>query len=63
MNNFDELTAHDSVQDDLTRLIELVAGFKLDVGIEVEAPWEETPAVIEAFLSRRITGKAVLRVH
>src|SRR5215207_1742142 len=63
LNNFDELTAHDSVQDDLTRLIALVAGFKLDVGVGVEAPWEETPAVIEAFLSRRITGKAVLRVH
>jgi hypothetical protein len=40
-----------------------VAGFKLDAGVEVEAPWEETPAVIEAFLSRRITGKAVLRVR
>jgi NADPH2:quinone reductase len=47
---------------DLSRLARLVAERKLTPPVELEAPWQETAAAIQALLTRAISGKAVLHV-
>ena len=47
---------------DLTRLLTLAAGGRLDTHIGYEGSWRDTPAAMRAILERRITGKAVLTV-
>jgi NADPH:quinone reductase-like Zn-dependent oxidoreductase len=63
LDHFDEFRGPASIHTDLKLLLELVATFKLDVGVEVEEAWQNTPQVIQAFLDRRIAGRAVLRVR
>ncbi|WUJ69228.1 zinc-binding dehydrogenase [Kribbella soli] len=62
LDDLDEVTAHDRLHADLVRLVRLVAEFKLDVGVEVERPWQEAAEVIAAVRERQIKGRAVLRV-
>ena len=47
---------------DLARLLDLVAAGRLDCSIALETSWREAAEAIEAFVDRRIAGKAVLRV-
>jgi NADPH:quinone reductase-like Zn-dependent oxidoreductase len=47
---------------DLERLVELVAGGRLDCSVDRECSWREAAAAIDALMERRIAGKAVLRV-
>jgi NADPH:quinone reductase-like Zn-dependent oxidoreductase len=47
----------------LERLAAMVAAGSLKPHISREASWQETGAVAQALLDRRITGKAVLHVH
>ena len=63
LDDLDEVTAHDSIHTDLKRLVELVAGVKLDVGVGVEEPWQNAAAVIQGVLENRIEGRVVLRVR
>lgn len=63
LDELDEVTAHDRIHTDLTRLLELVSTFKLDVGVGLEEPWWNAPEVIQAVLDNGITGRAVLRVR
>jgi NADPH2:quinone reductase len=53
---------HSDTAGDLSRLARLVAERKLTPPVELEAPWQETPAAIEALLTRAISGKAVMHV-
>jgi hypothetical protein len=62
LNLPDELAAHASAATDLTRLCTLVADGHLDAQVEFEGSWREPGPAIEALLSRRIGGKAVLHV-
>ena len=62
LNQFDETRAHASGTGDLERLCALVADGRLDGQIELEHSWREPAVAIEAFLHRRIGGKAVLHV-
>src|SRR5690242_155549 len=62
LNLPDELAAHASATTDLTRLCTLVASGQLDAQVEFEGSWREPAPAIEALLSRRIGGKAVLHV-
>jgi NADPH2:quinone reductase len=57
-----ELARSGSGALDLARLAGMVADGHLDVGIARDEPWTEAGAVIESFLRREITGKAVLRI-
>ncbi|WP_427893872.1 zinc-binding dehydrogenase [Kribbella sp. GL6] len=63
LDDLDEVTAHDTLHADLVRLVRLVAETKLDLGVEVERPWQEAAEVIDAVRERRIKGRAVLRVR
>jgi NADPH:quinone reductase-like Zn-dependent oxidoreductase len=63
LGDLDEVTAQDTIHTDLKRLVDLVAAFKLDVGVEVEESWRNTADVVEAVLDRRIKGRAVLRTR
>ncbi len=58
-----ELTAHASGTRDLSRLCALAAGGRLDGQVEMEASWREATPCLDALLSRRIGGKAVLHVR
>lgn len=49
-----------SVAEDLKGLAQLVARGQLNPRIDVQAPWTEASEIIQRFLDRRITGKAVL---
>ena len=62
LNQFDETRAHASGTSDLERLCALVADGRLDGQVELEHSWREPAVAIEAFLHRRIGGKAVLHV-
>jgi NADPH:quinone reductase len=62
LNNFDEITAHDSATCDLTRLCALVAEGRLDCRIELERSWRDHAKAIDALVSRRVGGKVVLHV-
>ena len=57
-----ELSRSESGALDLARLAGMVADRHLDVGITRDEPWTAASAVIESFLRREITGKAVLRI-
>jgi NADPH:quinone reductase len=57
-----ELARSGSGALDLARLVGMVADGHLDVGIEREAPWSDAASVVDAFLRREITGKAVLHI-
>ncbi|HEY3556761.1 MAG TPA: zinc-binding dehydrogenase [Kribbella sp.] len=63
LDDLDEVTAHDTLHADLVRLVRLVAEVKLDLGVEVERPWQEAAAVLDAVRERRIRGRAVLWVQ
>ncbi len=57
-----ELTAHASGSSDLARLCVLAADGRLDAQIELECSWRQPAEAINALLSRRIGGKAVLHI-
>ncbi|MEY2516872.1 MAG: NADPH:quinone reductase [bacterium] len=57
---FDELQHTQSTAADLTRLAALVAAGELDTQIDLELPWQQAGAAIEALIERRVAGKAVL---
>jgi NADPH2:quinone reductase len=50
------------VGPDLSRLARLVASGRLNVPIEVEAPWAEIAEVAQKLTERAFTGKAVLHI-
>ena len=62
LNLFDELACHASGAGDLARLCALLAEGRLDGQIELEASWRDPAPALDAFLERRIGGKAVLHV-
>jgi NADPH2:quinone reductase len=62
LNLPDELAAHGSGTADLTRLAALVVDGRPDGQIEFEVSWRQHAFAIDAVLSRRIGGKAVLHV-
>jgi NADPH:quinone reductase len=62
LNLPDELASHASGTSDLTRLCKLMADGRLDGQIELEGSWREPAGALDAFLERRIGGKAVLHV-
>lgn len=62
LNLPDELAAHASACNDLTRLCALLADGRLDGQVEFEGSWRQPGPAIDALLHRRIGGKAVLRV-
>jgi NADPH:quinone reductase-like Zn-dependent oxidoreductase len=62
LNLPDELAAHASAANDLTRLCTLAAGGRLDGQVELECSWRQPGPAIDALLNRRIGGKAVLHV-
>jgi len=62
LNLPDELAAHASTSSDLARLCTLVAEGRLDPQVELEESWREAAAALDALLTRRIGGKAVLHV-
>jgi NADPH:quinone reductase-like Zn-dependent oxidoreductase len=47
---------------DLATLVQLTAGGRLHPEVGVFADWEQTPQVIEAIVSRRVRGNAVLAI-
>ena len=51
-----------SRRTDLSRLAGLVASGRLNVRIEVEAPWAEVAEVAQKLTERAFTGKAVLHI-
>ena len=57
-----ELAAHASGSSDLARLCVLAADGRLDAQIELECSWRQAGEAIDALLSRRIGGKAVLHI-
>jgi NADPH:quinone reductase len=57
-----ELTAHGSGSSDLVRLCTLAAEGRLDAQIELECSWRQPAEAIDALLTRRIGGKAVLHI-
>jgi NADPH:quinone reductase-like Zn-dependent oxidoreductase len=59
---FDELRRERSGGRDLEPLAGLVAAGELDCSIEHEASWRVAGAAIEALMSRRVRGKAVLNI-
>src|SRR5207247_137514 len=61
LNLLDELPLRDTAGD-LSRLLLLMQQQKLVAPLELEASWREIDGAIEALLTRKISGKAVLRV-
>jgi NADPH:quinone reductase len=61
LDEYDDVTARDAIHTDLRRLVELVAAFKLDVGVAVEDSWGTARELIQGVRERRITGRVVLR--
>jgi D-arabinose 1-dehydrogenase-like Zn-dependent alcohol dehydrogenase len=62
LNLPDELASHASGADDLTRLCALATAGRLDGQVELECSWRQPAPAIDALLTRRIGGKAVLHV-
>jgi len=62
LNLPDELAAHASAADDLTRLCALAAGGRLDGQVELQCSWRQPGPAIDALLNRRVGGKAVLHI-
>ena len=62
LNLLDELPGM-NVASDLARLVGLLERRKLTAPVALEAPWQDVDRAIDAFLARRISGKAVLHVH
>lgn len=51
-----------AASEDLTRLVQLVAGRQLRTPIEVEASWHDIGEIAQRLLQRQFTGKAVLHL-
>jgi NADPH:quinone reductase-like Zn-dependent oxidoreductase len=62
LNSFDELVAHASGAEDLTRLCGLVLSGALDVRIGVETSWRGTADVLPDYLAGRTRGRTVLHI-
>lgn len=62
LNMPDEIARHASGASDLRRLCALVAEGRLDPQVALEDSWRNATAAMEALLSRRVAGKAVLHV-
>jgi NADPH:quinone reductase-like Zn-dependent oxidoreductase len=62
LNLFEELDAQASAASGLARLCALVASRHLDAQIELEGSWRDPALAIDALLTRRMGGKAVLHV-
>lgn len=54
---------HADTAADLDRLLRLIQHRSLVAPVELEAPWQNAADAIEALLTRRITGKAVLHIR
>lgn len=61
LNLFDELPRMNGAES-LARLAQLLAQQRLTAAVELEAPWQELDRAIDAVLTRKISGKAVLHV-
>ena len=61
LNLFDELPRMNAASA-LARLVRLLEDGRLKAPVELEAPWQELGAAIEALLARTISGKAVLHI-
>jgi NADPH:quinone reductase-like Zn-dependent oxidoreductase len=61
LNLFDELPRMDAASA-LARLVRLVEAGRLTAPVELEAPWQDVGAAIDALLTRAISGKAVLHI-
>lgn len=61
LNLIDELSRMNATSA-LARLVRLLDDGRLTAPVELEAPWQETAAAIDALLARTISGKAVLHV-
>jgi NADPH:quinone reductase-like Zn-dependent oxidoreductase len=61
LNLFDELPRMNGAHA-LARLVRLLADGRLRAPVELEAPWQELGAAIDALLTRTISGKAVLHI-
>lgn len=61
LNLFDELARMNAAAA-LARLVGLLESGRLRAPVELEAPWEELGAAIDALLSRTISGKAVVHI-
>jgi NADPH:quinone reductase-like Zn-dependent oxidoreductase len=61
LNLFAELSRMNAASA-LARLVRLLEDGRLTAPVELEAPWQEIRAAIDALLTRRISGKAVLHV-
>jgi NADPH:quinone reductase-like Zn-dependent oxidoreductase len=61
LNLLDELSRMNAA-DALACLVRLLDDGRLTAPVELEAPWQETGAAIDALLTRAISGKAVLHV-
>jgi NADPH:quinone reductase-like Zn-dependent oxidoreductase len=61
LNLFDELPRMNGAND-LARLVRLLDDGRLQAPVELEAPWQELGAAIDALLTRTISGKAVLHI-
>jgi NADPH:quinone reductase-like Zn-dependent oxidoreductase len=59
---FDELRHTRSGGADLRRLADLIAAGRLKAPIDTVASWSEAAEAIDALLSRRVAGKAVLTI-
>ena len=62
LNLFDELPRMNAAEA-LARLVRLLDDGRLKAPVELEAPWQEIGAAIDALLTRTISGKAVLHVE
>lgn len=62
LNLFDELPRMNAANA-LARLVRLLDDGRLEAPVELEAPWQEIGAAIEALLTRTISGKAVLHIR
>jgi NADPH2:quinone reductase len=61
LNLFDELPRMIAANA-LARLVRLLEDGRLKAPVELEAPWQEVAAAIDALLARTISGKAVLHI-
>jgi len=61
LNLFHELPRMNGPES-LARLVHLLAQRRLTATVELEAPWQELGRAIDAVLTRKISGKAVLHV-
>jgi NADPH:quinone reductase len=61
LNLLDELPRMNAAKG-LARLVRLLEDRRLKAPVELEAPWHEVGAAIDALLTRTISGKAVLHI-